>query len=335
MISRTDWTARRGFRILGLTHGLASNNPLLIYDPVYFEAGEICSQITNWEKLEPIEYETGMDSYCYLEDDPNIPMNINAAQPNLLIQGDISRLEAEGGDKRFVILGNMGIWFRFILAIQEIHGIYSLHASAIYKPEQNELLLIAGKAGAGKTVFLLESILRGYQIFSTEMTYFNFSSAGIRFLRGALMDNIRIGAFINDFPEVAERLGLSLPQVDKPWSKKISVDMRQIATLSEQLTNPTISIIFPRIEIGHQRAVVDDIPQPRSLIRMLFEIASEKIGATYLLYEELAATGLDSPQLAQARLDAISRLVSASNWEIKQARTTLAGPKSCLEEIDT
>jgi hypothetical protein len=66
----------------------------------------------------------------------------------------------------------MGLFFRYALTVQERHGIYALHASAIYKPHDDELLVIVGKAGAGKTVYLLEALARGYQIFSTEMTYF-------------------------------------------------------------------------------------------------------------------------------------------------------------------
>ena len=73
---------------------------------------------------------------------------------------------------------------------------------------------------------------------------------------------------------------------------------------------------------------------PRTLVRLLFDSASEKIGGTTLLYEELPVIGLDSPALAKARWEAVSRLVAAPHWEIKQASTILAGPKSCMEGID-
>jgi len=52
------------------------------------------------------------------------------------------------------------------------------------------------------------------------------------------------------------------------------------------------------------------------------------------LYEELPVAGLDSPALAQARWEAVSQLVAAPHWAIKQARTILAGPKSIMEGID-
>jgi hypothetical protein len=329
-----EYTETRGFRILGLTHGLASNNRRLIHNPVYFAQGEIYTQITNWEVLEAIEYGPGMDSYCFLLDDPTLPYEIKNNVRELYIYGDLSRLEREGVDKRWSILGNVGVWFRFALAIQEQHGIFSLHASSIYKPKEDELLIIVGKAGAGKTVYLLESLLRGYQIFSTEMTYFQFTPEGIVFYRGALMDNIRVGCFLYDFPEAGDLLGLSVPEVDHPWDVKISVSMHPTTTERSSLVNPKISIIFPHIDSGIERAVVRDINSPRKLTRMLFESASEKIGSTMLMYEAIPVMGFDTPTLAGARWEAVADLVAARQWEIKQARTILACPKSCLEVID-
>jgi hypothetical protein len=148
------------------------------------------------------------------------------------------------------------------------------------------------------------------------------------------MDNIRVGNFVYDFPEAAERLGLSLPQVEDPWAAKISVDLHGATTEQAELVNPKLSFIFPRIEAGREHAIVHDVARPRTLTRLLFDSASEKIGSTTLLYEELPVTGLDSPALAQARWKAVSQLVAAPRWEIKQARTILAGPESSMEGID-
>ena len=246
-------TVCRGFNIFGLTHGLRSNNKELIYNPIFFEKGEIYSQVTNWENLTPIECSSEMDSNFLLLDDANLPFDIKLEEEKLYIQGDIGRIERDCFDKRWSILGNMGIWFRYILRMQENHEIFSLHAASIYKPEQNELVVVAGKAGAGKTVFLLESIIKGYQIFSTEMTYFQIKTKGITFYRGALMDNIRVGCLQFDFPEAADKLGLNLPKVSNPWSHKISVDMHSVTTINNELVNPNLLFIFPRIEKGQEK----------------------------------------------------------------------------------
>jgi len=328
------WPETRGLCILGITYGLGSNNGNLIFNPEFLEPGEIQSQITNWCEIESIPYSPGLDAYCHCLDDPALPLEIQAGERELYAQGDLSRLDREGSDRRWSLMGNMGLFFRYALTVQERHGIYALHASSIYKPHEDELLVIVGKAGAGKTVYLLEALARGYQIFSTEMTYFRLEPGGVVFYRGALMDNIRVGNFVYDFPEAAEHLALELPQVKDPWEAKISVSLRRVTTAQKELVNPKLSFIFPRIEAGRDHAIVHDVARPRTLTRLLFESVSEKIGSTTLLYEELPLTRLDSMELAQARWEAVTQLVAAPHWKIKQARTILAGPKSSMEGID-
>jgi len=330
----THWPHARGLHTLGITYGLGSNNRDLIFNPEFFEPGEIQSQITNWCEIGYISYGPNLDAYGHFLDDSGLPFEIQVSERELFVQGDLSRLNREGRDRRWSLLGNVGLFFRYALTVQERHSIYSFHASAIYKPQEHELLVIVGKAGAGKTVYLLEALVRGYQIFSTEMTYFRLRPQGVVFYRGALMDNIRVGNFVYDFPEAAKRLGLDLPQVENPWDAKISVSLHGVTTEQTELLNPTLSFIFPRIEAGREHAVVHDVARPRTLTRLLFDSASEKIGGTPLLYEELPVTGLDSPALAQARWEAVSQLVAAPHWAIKQARTVLAGPRSSMEGID-
>ena len=330
----TTWPHTRAVRILGLSYGLASNNAALVHNPEYWEAGEIQSQLTNWCEIEAVPYGPDLDAYAHFWDDAAQPFAIEAGESHLSVQGDLSRLEREGRDKRWFLLGNIGLWFRWALAVQERHGIYSLHASSIYKPDEDELLIIVGKAGAGKTVYLLESLARGYQVFSTEMTFFRVEPERIVFYRGALMDNIRVGSFVYDFPQAAERLGLTLPETDDPWEMKISVAMHGVTTAQAELANPKISFLFPRIEAGIDHAQVHEVKNPRTLTRLLFDSLSEKIGTTTLIAEELPLTGLDSPELARVRWETVRRLVAAPHWQIKQAKNILAGPKSCMEGID-
>jgi hypothetical protein len=330
----TTWPYTRAVRALGIGYGLGSNNSALIRNAEFWEAGEIQSQITNWDRIEQLPYSAGLDAYAHFLDDSSLPFDVQADGLELFVQGDLARLEREGRDKRWFLLGNIGLWFRWALTVQERNGIYSLHASSIYNPEDDELLIIVGKAGAGKTVYLLESLARGYQVFSTEMTFFRVQPERVVFYRGALMDNIRVGSFLYDFPQAAKRLGLSLPETDDPWETKISVSMHSVTTTQAELVNPTISFLFPRIETGVTHARVHELKSQRTLTRLLFDSLSEKIGSTTLICEELPVTGLDSPALAQARWGTVCRLVAAPHWRIKQAKNILAGPKSCMEGID-
>jgi len=334
MENPADWAHKKGIKILGVSHGFASNVEALIHNPIYFEPGEIYSQITNWEEIEKTKYGPEMDSHIFILDAPDLPFEIRSEGKELFVQGNITQFENETKDRRRALLGNIGLWYRHALTTQERQGIFSLHAVAIYKLVENELLVVAGKAGSGKTVFLLEAISRGYQVFSTEMTYFRISTEGVRFFRGALYDNIRIGSFLYDFPEVVNYLNLDLPQVENPWDHKISVDMRQLTTAQSELSNPKLSFVFPRIETGIERPIVRDISDPKEVARLLFASASEKIGSTFLTYDSIPSRGLDTPDLAAKRWQALVELVAGEKWDIKQAKSTLAGPNNCMEEID-
>jgi hypothetical protein len=334
-----QWAETRAIRALGISYGIGSNDGELIHGPEFFEPGEVQSQATNWSDIGSIAYGPDLDAYCHLLDDADLPYDIAVSERALMVQGDLRRLERLGRDRRWSLFGNMGLFFRFALTVQERHGIHSLHAGAIYKPDDEDLIIVVGKAGSGKTVYLLEALVRGYQIFSTEMTYFRLVPDGVLFYRGALMDNIRLGSLLYDFPEAAGRLGLgdsalAFPQAEDPWEAKISVSMTRVTTAQDRLMNPRLSFVFPRIETGYDRALVHDVADSRTLVRLLFDSASEKIGGTSLLYEELPAVGLDSPTLARARWQAVTRLVTAPDWEIRQAKSILAGPSCCMEGID-
>jgi hypothetical protein len=148
------------------------------------------------------------------------------------------------------------------------------------------------------------------------------------------MDNIRVGSFVYDFPEAARQLQLTLPETQDPWETKLSVSMHSVTTERAELVNPRISFIFPRIETGYDYSIVHEVKSQRTLVRLLFDSLSEKLGSTALICERLPVTGLDSPELAQARWEAVRHLVNAPHWEIKQTKNILAGPKSCMEGID-
>jgi hypothetical protein len=112
------------------------------------------------------------------------------------------------------------------------------------------------------------------------------------------------------------------------------VSMHSVTTQRAKLVNPKTTFLFPRIETGVAHARVHEVQSLRTLARLLFDSASEKIGSTTLICEELPVTGFDSPALAQARWETVRRLVTAPHWQVKQAKSILAGPKSCMQGVD-
>lgn len=329
-MTANDWALAKGLRILGLEYGLASSSGAMLDNADYFSPGEIYSHFTNWDAIQEIEFTSRMDAHLYLEDDPSSEPSIEVDETTLRIRGPLQRLESEIQDRRWAILGNQGLWFRQALAVQERHGIYAMHAASIYKPSENHLVILLGKAGSGKTAFLLSAIEVGWLVFSTEMTYCRFESGEMQFLRGSLMDNIYVGTLTQDFPEARSQLGVNIPPGGDRWQNKVSVDMNVVAVQHVNLVNPTLSFLFPHVERGLAGAAIHEIEDDRTLRRRLYENASEKIGASLLLHEELPVVSLDTALLASERLNAIHKLLLA---DIRSARAVSAAPANCLEGL--
>jgi len=141
-------------------------------------------------------------------------------------RGNFLELEKEAKDSRFSLLGNEGLFFRFVLKIMESKfNIFSLHACSLFDEKTERFFIICGGAGSGKTAFISKGIEAGLKIFSTEMTHFDLWSAGkLKFYKGSLLDNIRIANLKYDYPNIYERLELNLPEAEDEWGTKITLD---------------------------------------------------------------------------------------------------------------
>ncbi len=157
-----------------------------------------------------------MDAEIRIVDTPGLAAAIALEPDRVLAVGDWTALEAGNSDRRYSLFGNLGFVFRYVIhALERYHDTWSFHASAMVD-DKGDLWLIPGGAGAGKTVFLLEGLTRGWTIFSTEMTHVRLTDGGYEFYKGSLFDNIRLGTLLYDFPAVLERLGTDAPAVEGP-----------------------------------------------------------------------------------------------------------------------
>ncbi len=327
--------SRRAVRILKGRFGLISNNRQLISNPEFFESRSVIqSLVTNVHAVPEIPYVEPLDARMYILDLPEAQPSVSIGAHEVFAVGDFTRLEQACSDRRCSLFGNIGLFFRFALAVLErCHGIFSFHASAMYLPERHELMLVVGGAGAGKTVFLLEGLRRGYQVFSTEMTHLEFRGGDVVIHKGSLVDNIRQGNFVFDFPDVAAQLGLDLPDVANVWAHKLAVDLAAVAPAADELVNPSLSLLFPKIESGRETAVVSDVKPGPKLVKLLFDNASEKIGGSALLYDRIPIVGADAPDIAANRLDGMTRLAHDHTNLIMRAKDILAGTHNCMEAL--
>jgi hypothetical protein len=322
---------KRAVQIVQARIGIISNNEKLVTEPRYFEAQVMESLLTNIHSIEPIPYTDDLDAYFIVLDDPNVRPQVNVTEKVLVATGDFTRHEEECSDNRYSLFGNLGLYFKYLLVtLERYHRIYSFHASSMFSPSRNVLLLVVGGAGAGKTVFLLKGLEDDWQIFSTEVTHFKFTDQGYVFYMGSLYDNIRLGNLIYDFPQAKERLKVEIPDVADPWGHKIAIDMRNVAAQPRYL-NPSVTIVDARIESGRDTAIVKTISQKERIVKLLFDNATEKFGATFVLYDRVLVESLDTSDLMDRRLGAMYRFVEEVN--LNPVKSTLAGAQNCMEGI--
>jgi hypothetical protein len=325
---------RRAIRVSLTRLGLLSNRPDLITRPEYFADRVPQSLLTDYHRVDEVPWDGtpgGVDAEVRVLDLPGLAPGITVEPDRATAAGDFTALEAACSDRRYTLFGNLGFLFRYVIhALERHHDTWSFHASAVVD-DKGDLWLIPGGAGAGKTVFLLEGLRRGWTVFSTEMTHLRLTGGGYEFHKGALYDNVRPGTLLHDFPDVADRLGLRLPPSPDPWGTKVALDLRHVQTPADVLLSPSLRIVAPKVESGRERAVVQPVGRREKLAKLLFDSATEKHGGTVLLYDRLPVPSLDTPELMTRRLAAMHGLLDRAT--LRAAHTTLCGARNCLEGL--
>ena len=323
---------KRAVKIVEARIGLVSNNEKLITEARYFEGQVMESLLTDIHSIEPIPFSDDQDSYFVVIDDPNIQPQVKITEKVCTATGDFSRYEKECSDNRYSLFGNLGLFFKYLLVtLERYHQIYSFHASSMYSPSRNTLLLVVGGAGAGKTVFLLKGLEDDWKVFSTEMTHFRFTAKGYEFYRGSLYDNIRLGNLIYDFPKANEKLQVEIPPgVTDVWGHKIAIDMRHIAAASHY-RNPRVTVVDARIESGRDTPIVKTVTRQEKIVKILFDNATEKLGPTLVFYDVIPVESFDTPDLMRRRLEVMQRFVA--EVKLNPVKSVLAGAKNCMEGI--
>ncbi|MFW6160950.1 MAG: hypothetical protein ACOC57_07405, partial [Acidobacteriota bacterium] len=201
--------------------------------------------------------------------------------------------------------------------------LFSFHACSLFQKEKNRLFLIAGSAGSGKTVFLLNGLSSGLKLFSTETTHFSATKKKINWFRGSLIDNVRLETLFHHFPDFIS----NYLERQSPIAGKKAVDLSAFQTDFDTKTDfSSVYIIFPHIEEGRQSCLCQPLEKKISL-RLLFENISQKLAETFPLFEQIPITGWDEEGLARNRFKAVAELLSSS---VKtECFSIVSNPKEC------
>lgn len=312
--------------LLGVSVGVRSNHPELVLPETYLSREHIHSLLTNTRDLERGQ---GTAPATFTVLDAPEP-GLRATEEEVEARGPFLRWEAEVADRRQTLFGNMGLFFKFLLVRLEVErGILSFHASSLYDPRTGHLILVGGFPGAGKTAVLITGLEQGLQLVSTEVTHLEERDGGWTAHKGAMIDNVRLGTLVDDFPSIGRRLGTPLDGDPDAWSRKAALDLSAWGVPWEALADPPIVLVLPRIETGRTAPWHAPVRSSQAVAYALYLSAAEKIATSNLLYGRYASPGLDTPALGQRRADAVVRLVESGL--IRQAHHILASPPASLD----
>ena len=322
---------KKAIKILNLKIGLLSNREELL--PELPLKAEYESLLTDFHKVTEIEFSEGLDSYLIIVDEETMIPVINISHDKILASGSFLKLTSETDDLRFSFFGNEGLIFRYaLMLLEEKYGIYSFHACSMYDEKTKRLFIACGSAGSGKTCLILKGLELGLKLFSTEMTHFEVKDGKLHFYKGSLVDNIRIGNLKYSYPDIFKKLDIELPQTSDEWGKKIAVDLGKFETAFDEITEPEIVVLFPHIEEKRDEVHLSDMKgKERTVSRLLFNNATEKIGEEVLLYESIPVAGLDSPAGREKRLGAVKSLMEKGR--MVKILKLVAGSQNCWEGI--
>jgi hypothetical protein len=315
-------------KILKATIGIQSNAQKML--PPTPMGVKLESLLTDFRRVEQILFRNDLDGNISVENTEGSPMYHQDGN-RVMFKGPFLQLQIESSDPRYTLWGNQGFLYRFTLyLLEKKHNIYNLHACALYREDRDILYLIIGGAGSGKTVYLLSGLEKGLKLFSTETVHFRVNQGGIAWYMGSLVDNVRYGTLVHDFPGF-------LPEEDVPdfqseWQEKFAIDLSAFCTQKEILENPqAVHILFPRIEKGFERSEWTPVKDKRKAEKILFDNITQKIGETTLLYDRLPVLGLDRKDLADARLQAVKGL--AGHQTIAEIASVVSSPQDCWGSV--
>ncbi len=233
------------------------------------------------------------------------------------LAGPVIEREKAAPDKRYTVYSTGGLLTRIMPGVLESKGFSCLHATSVYNPDTNHMMVFVGGPGAGKTILMLEACLRqGYKLMTTEYTHFRTENGEVRFYLGSVLDNVRVGNLIYNYTEYERIWGKKildrLPAGYNPWSSKVALDMTPLLPDREVIVNPRVSLVFVKIE-GYREAPVVEQLKPASTRFQLYLNAAELISRPRFFFGCLPVPSLDTTKRAKNRLKIVDDMLATAD----------------------
>jgi hypothetical protein len=321
---------KTALKILKATVGVEVNREQIL--PPFPFGIEVKSLLTDFHRVDQIPYSEDHDGYIRIQDSKEAP-HYKQLEKRFIFEGPFEKLSQTASDLRFSFWGNQGFLYRYVLyLLEKYHKIYNLHACALLDQNNHILYLIIGGAGSGKTVYLLSGLEKGLRLFSTETVHFSIKNNEIEWFKGSLVDNVRFGTLVHDFPQFLP--DVKIPPPEKLWQKKIALDLSSYAADFDTIKKiKAVHIFFPHIEEGRKGYVLYKVTDVKKSSKLIFDNISQKIVETTILYDQIPVLGLDEKEMARLRLEKSLEIVKHPS--ITQIVSILSNPRDCWRDFLT
>lgn len=136
-----------------------------------------------------------------------------------------------------------------VLLLEEARGTIIFHASAVSNND-NELIIICGSKGSGKSTTLLHLINSGYKYFSGDKILLNKENKLLKIRGWPDYPHIGIGS-LRLFPDICNKLNLSFDMTNLDPTTKLLIDPQEfknaVGISNNRIYNKVESIIFPKV----------------------------------------------------------------------------------------
>lgn len=321
---------KTALKILKTSVGVEVNREQLL--PSFPFGIEVKSLLTDFHRVDQIPYSEDHDGYIRIQDS-QAAANYKRLETGFIFEGPFETLTQTASDLRFSFWGNQGFLYRYVLyLLEKYHKIYNLHACALFDQDKHALYLIIGGAGSGKTVYLLSGLEKGLRLFSTETVHFSITNNEIEWFKGSLVDNVRFGTLVHDFPQFLP--DLKIPPPEELWQKKIALDLSSYATDFDTIKKTkAVHILFPHIEEGRKGYILNKVTDVNKSSKLAFDNISQKIVETTILFDQIPVLGLDEKEMARLRLEKSQEIVIHPS--ITQIVSILSNPRDCWGDLLT
>ncbi len=252
---------------------------------------------------------TSMDATIYLIED-DLPLPHFSPQPHrLFCVGDFAGINHKYGDVHSII---RYVMYAYTLsALERRRRILSCHASAVYDPSRNTVLLFVGTAGAGKTSLLLAAIKRGWQIVGNDLVAIEINEEYPLFYTGPANCPVKSHTLKPHIDFLTEKgIQFERKKVENDsWLATDNLELTPFSVSTEVIKSPRILLILPKIESSAASCSLLKVDTYHKIREEIYEYATEKIRAESLMNYRFPVPSFDDQQTMYQRIGLVESFI--------------------------